>query len=1002
MKLEQNLPHQINAINAVLRVFDNIEGHFFTDRTKCPFMTGDLETIKTNIAQIQKGEKFGCFSDDYSVPETLRQNYQDSSPHYLNIDIKMETGTGKTYVYTRTMFELHQKYGVNKFIVLVPTVPIKEGAKSFLKSAYMKSDLQSLYGGTELRLHVLDAQKQNTRGRKPFPAAIQAFAENTDLNGNKIDVLLTNSGMLNSAKTMDAEYDQTLLGTFTNPYKVLQNINPFVIIDEPHKFNRTKGTFKTLIEKVKPQVIIRYGATFPEMGKDKIDYENVVYSLNSCRAFNDNLIKGVQVEYIAVEDKIKDRVKIKVLEINAVKGGAKSVRFQNEHTKKTFDLQENASLSEIDVSFQNIHVAAISKAEVQLNNGMVLHKSDSLYPDIFGETFQTTMLRLAIDRHFEKEYDNFCSALTKIKTLSLFFIDSIQSFRDDGFLRREFERLLEEKFHDLIKKYQKSERSQEKEYADYLSFSLANLKKTIAGYFAEDNNTDSDEVRKEVDKVLRQKDEIIKIKTENGEWEPTRFIFSKWTLKEGWDNPNIFVIAKLRSSGSETSKLQEVGRGLRLPVDELGERQSERQFYLRYIIDYSEKDFAEKLLTEINFGAEAEFKITKSFLEEYAKKKQIDIDNFWAGLMNKHFIDRNGDAQEENLAEFKENYPDLFTSLNEGKIVNVNAAGGKFSEKVKIRKENYDKLASLWRSINQKFYLHIDSTKEEDLKAMLFDLLKRGIEGSSRASTSIQKTVKGENGSVKFTSETGSAFSLKKEMPYSDFLKKAQNETNIPITLLHEIFCEYFKEQPLPEKFFSKQTLRHLIEGYRDWYIKTFAEKYSYERVNAPVADPLCDKNNSVKEYVVRNDIGVLNCKETPLENYLYDSCVYDSDLERSNITHDIKSSIASVEVYGKIPRRTVRIPTYADGTYSPDFMYVINKQNGKQQLNLVVETKDKTKDHIDPEERRKFTAAKKLFEKLRKEVPDVYYRPQISKQDMAEIIESVVKGDDINNDLYL
>ena len=308
MKLEQNLPHQINAINAVLRVFDNIEGRFSADRTKCPFMTGDLETIKHNIAQIQNGEKFGCFSDDYSVPETLRQNYTDSSGHYLNIDIKMETGTGKTYVYTRTMFELHQKYGVNKFIVLVPTVPIKEGAKSFLKSAYMKSDLQSLYGGTELRLHVLDAQKQNTRGRKPFPAAIQAFAENTDLNGNKIDVLLTNSGMLNSAKTMDAEYDQTLLGTFTNPYQVLRNINPFVIIDEPHKFNRTKGTFKTLVEKIKPQVIIRYGATFPEMGKDKIDYENVVYSLNSCRAFNDNLVKGVQVEYIADEDKIKDRV----------------------------------------------------------------------------------------------------------------------------------------------------------------------------------------------------------------------------------------------------------------------------------------------------------------------------------------------------------------------------------------------------------------------------------------------------------------------------------------------------------------------------------------------------------------------------------------------------------------------------------------------------------------------------------------------------------------------
>lgn len=96
-----------------------------------------------------------------------------------------------------------------------------------------------------------------------------------------------------------------------------------------------------------------------------------------------------------------------------------------------------------------------------------------------------------------------------------------------------------------------------------------------------------------------------------------------------------------------------------------------------------------------------------------------------------------------------------------------------------------------------------------------------------------------------------------------------------------------------------------------------------------------------------------------------------------------------------------MRIPTYADGTYSPDFMYVINHSSGKKQLNLVVETKDKTKDHIDPEERRKFTAAHKLFEKLKEEVPDVYYRPQISKQDMTQIIESVVKGEDVNGDLY-
>ncbi len=308
----------------------------------------------------------------------------------------------------------------------------------------------------------------------------------------------------------------------------------------------------------------------------------------------------------------------------------------------------------------------------------------------------------------------------------------------------------------------------------------------------------------------------------------------------------------------------------------------------------------------------------------------------------------------------------------------------------------------MWQGINQKFYLHFDKTNEAELKAMLLDLLKKGIDGSSAVSTSIQQTEKDDDGGVTFKKEIGSTFTLKKELAYSDFLKKAQSLTNIPIQLLHEVFCEFFKANPLPDKFFSKQTLHRLVEGYRDWYIKTFSERYSYEKIETPVNDPLCDEKHAVKEYVIRNDIGVLNCKETPLENYLYDSCAYDSELERINITHQIKSDIASVEVYGKIPRRTVRIPTYADGTYSPDFMYVINRNSGKKQLNLIVETKDKDKDHIDPEERRKFTAAKKLFEKLQAEIPNVYYCPQISKQDMTNIIESVVKNEDINEDLYI
>ena len=307
MRLDNNLPHQINAVNAVCGVFAGVAFKPGTEKSKCARIDFSDSAIKRNIAAVQNGD---YYADEYRLPDFYKRNYTDSD--YLNIDVKMETGTGKTYVYTRTMFELHKHYGINKFIVLVPTVPIKEGAKSFLTSSYMKTDLQAIYGGTQLHLHVLDAQK-NTKNKKMIPSAIVDFANAADMGGKRIDVLLLNSGMLTSKATMGANYDQTLLGVYTNPYETLREIAPFVIIDEPHKFARTQKTFKCLIDNIKPQCVIRYGATFSQISKDMYDYENIVYNLGSCDAFNENLVKGVEVEYIAEESKLKEQAKVKVL-----------------------------------------------------------------------------------------------------------------------------------------------------------------------------------------------------------------------------------------------------------------------------------------------------------------------------------------------------------------------------------------------------------------------------------------------------------------------------------------------------------------------------------------------------------------------------------------------------------------------------------------------------------------------------------------------------------------
>lgn len=984
MKLENNLPHQLNAVNAVCGVFAGIEFLSETDKNVCPHIDLSDAHLKQNIKDVQNGQY--CVSD-YVLPEYYRKNGINSN--YLNIDVKMETGTGKTYVYTRTMFELHKHYGINKFILLVPSVPIKEGVKSFLQSSYMKSDLQSLYSGTELRLHVLDAQKQQKSKRKMFPSAIVDFANGTNIGNRRIDVLLVNSGMLTSGATMGAEYDQTLLGNFTQPYETLKFISPFVIIDEPHKFKRGDKTFKCLVDKIQPQCVIRYGATFPEISKGVMDYENVVYNLGSCDAFNENLIKGVEVEYIADEDKLKEQIKIKVLEINVVKGEPKVVRLQNEQTKVSYDFQEGQSLSEIDESLSGINVDTIAKGVITLSNGMELHTSDSIYPKVFAETYQKTMLSLALDRHFEKERDNFVNHLSKIKTLSLFFIDSIKSFRDEdgGYLRHEFETLLEAKLKSEILKTKNTGR--EKEYRAYLEYSLEHMSETIAAYFSEDNSTDSDEIKQEVDKVLREKDKIIRFKDDKGNFEPTRFIFSKWTLKEGWDNPNVFVIAKLRSSGSEISKLQEVGRGLRLPVDENGNRINDEQFYLRYIIDYSEKDFADRLKKEINGDADKELKIDKAFLENYAKAKHIDINNFLIDLYIKRFVNpADHSIVEENRAAFMLDYPEIFKALANGKVIEVNKK--KNLQYVNVRENNFRKLEKLWNLINQKYYLHFEIVDDKTLKKAVLNILESGINGQSTVTTKIARSKKVDtDGSVDFEDVVGSSFTVKKVLPYSEFLKGIQDKTNIPIRLIHSAFVEYFNGKTISSDYFCKQAQQQFITKYRLWFIEQFKSRYSYERLNVAVNDPMKNADGTLKTSIIRGDVGVFSSDVEVLDNYLYDACCYDSDLENKNITTAIRSNIAEVEVFGKIPKRTVRIPTYADGTYSPDFMYLVRRKNGQQQLNLVVETKDK--EELDPEENRKIDCAKKLFEEMQKQVDNVRYTKQLRGEQMVSIIEKLV-----------
>ncbi|MDU7551986.1 MAG: DEAD/DEAH box helicase family protein, partial [Streptococcus mitis] len=222
------LPHQEDFLKAIVKVFDDIRIFDSKNPYSNPLIDLADEKIRENIENLWQG-----YENLQAIPSKWRGSDDEN---YLGIDIRMETGTGKTYCYTRMMYELNQRYGFNKFIVLVPSTPIREGAKSFLSADYSKKHFSDLYPNKSLDLSILEAQKTKS-GRKNFPYAVSEYVRGTNLQKNRFSVLLLSSGMLLSKATMGKDdYDQTLMGNFTQPYGAIKATRPIVIIDEPHRF----------------------------------------------------------------------------------------------------------------------------------------------------------------------------------------------------------------------------------------------------------------------------------------------------------------------------------------------------------------------------------------------------------------------------------------------------------------------------------------------------------------------------------------------------------------------------------------------------------------------------------------------------------------------------------------------------------------------------------------------------------------------------------------------
>lgn len=981
LKLESGLQHQECAVKAISEVFKQVEINHEVAHYSNPAVNIHDSRIISNIKGIQNDEQ-----------QNVASKYRAMQPvgETLCLDIKMETGTGKTYVYTHTIFELHKRYGINKFIIAVPSIAIKAGTCAFLKETYVRSHFRNTLGyDAEINLGVLETVKKQKKGRKSFPSAVRDFVGGSLFNTNRIFVLVVNSALLTTGKMLTRnDYDVTV-NNYDRPFDALRSTHPFVIIDEPHTFSRDQKAYKTIISELAPQCIIRFGATFPMKtigkGKNKTrvrDYEHLLYDLNAQRSFSNGLIKGVMKEHFEPTSKINEKVKI--LSINDKKATFQHITPTSKTSK---ELGIGDSLSILTTELSGLTITGITKDLVVLSNGTEKHKNDEFDVDIFTSSYQESMLRLAIQRHFETERENFNREKGKIKTLALFFIDDIQSFRGDengenAWLRDLFDRLLETQ---LKKELQKQNTT---EYGEYLRASLNNIPACRAGYFAQDNSDSDEAVKEEVDEILHNKTKLLSFFDEKKNPNPRRFLFSKWTLKEGWDNPNVFTIAKLRSSGSENSKLQEVGRGLRLPVDEYGNRVKDDSFYLNYIVDFTERDFADRLVMEINQDMQTTGNLTHISIEEMHRVAVLrgmdDMALFMELYQKKYVLDLDRKLDHTKVMDLFAEYPE-FNNVT-GKVKDRNKGT---KDTVKIRKARYDELKELWTQLNRKYIVFYQSDIDSQIETALPDILASEVFIHQTIQSKRQKITANRNQAVAIQ-EVGQQYILAgKEIHYNEFLKRACRQTSIPITMLHSAICEYAKTHQM-EGYINESSLSSFIAKFNGWKVKNLQNLVKYRQANySSKSTAFTNADGSLKDEVLQWTIGKNVLSAEPSRKYLYDKVVYDSPLEKDNIMNEVESVI----VYGKIPQKSVCIPNITNDLYSPDFMYVVQRSDGKKELNIVIETKDVPNDEAKRSiEDAKINNAERFFQQLKIDGYEVKFCRQLQNKQMANIISELLE----------
>lgn len=1004
MKLRfKHQPYQTNAVNDVVECFAgqpaisgtayrmdpgrNVQGSVFEDGFRNADIALDGARILENIQAVQRRQNLPVSTalDDFStvntkgkrVPATAAYRKEALAATDIHLDVEMETGTGKTYCYIKTIFEMNKRYGWSKFIIMVPSIAIREGV---YKSLQITAEHFTESYGKKARFFLYNSRRLHE---------LESFSSDAGINVMVINIQAFNARGADNRRI----YEELDDFQSRRPIDVIASNRPILILDEPQKMEG-KATMEAL-PTFRPLFILRYSATHRTQ-------HNKIHRLDALDAFNQKLVKKISVRgiqtrglagtnaYLYFEGiDISQKAPIARIELE-VKLKSGEIRRQLRRLKYGDDLFTVSG--ELDQYRHGYVISQIdyNKDTVEFTKGLEL-KAGEAVGDVNERDIRRIQIRETIKVHFDREKQLFAKG---IKVLSLFFIDEVAKYRDyrQADDKGEYARVFEEEYGLLKEEYLSELAIDNEEYRKYLAG--IDVRRTHNGYFSIDKKTnqmkdpvvgkwavDSDDVDA-YDLILKDKERLLSFE------EPVRFIFSHSALREGWDNPNVFVMCMLKHSDNTISRRQEVGRGLRLAVDRHGDRMDNpatvhdinvltvvtSESYSKFVGEL-QKEIVETLSARPREANEAYF-TGKTITTESGT---LDISPALAKQIYRYLLknDYTDDADhiteayhEAKKAGALADLPDelqphaeqIFTLIDSVfSESGIPLPGDGRKPKTNPLNANYQKkeFKELWDRISRKAVYRVDFDSAELVRKCV-DRLNRNLNV-----TRLQYNIKTGTQNDAITAQNltdGTGFSTGEQSTYEskevtslvtyDLLGKVaesarltrQTVANILRSIEPSVF-EQFRQNP---EHFIAEASRLIVEQKATMVI----ERLAYDEVDDRHEADIFTASQTGQDFSRATE---------KLKNHIYDYAVTDSAVELDFVRELDTSS--EVVVYAKLPRG-FQIPTPV-GDYNPDWAIAFRSGSVKH-IYFVAETKGSLSSlSLREVEKTKIECARKYFDEI-------------------------------------